>query len=238
MLVNITTVPARAIVKTVPAHTDIEVAYEFEDLSREAQERAVKDMRDDRLEWDMEGEFEFYKYEHFPHSKPQMEWCAGYCQGDGVNVYGTFSINDLLAYAGLETIEWDFDVEIEPNSVYGCTYCTWDLQSNFWAITDAVNREFDDWLYDNCDENDYMNRHAEVFTSVWEKRAEAICEAMTRLCRELYRHMDSLAIGDAYFDPAFHEDILYDEDGIWLSDRWEWPSDSLHMTVREYEEAF
>lgn len=242
MYVSITSIPARSIVRTIPAHTDIEIAYEFEDLSSEAQERAVNDMRCERLELDMDSEREFYGCNDFPNSVFNMEWSAGYCQGDGVNVYGKFSMNDLLAYAGLGSVENDFWVDIKPNRMPGCTYCTWYTNSQIADIFGQVESEYGYWecdLTENGVPEEFADKLVAIFTDVWEKRIEKICEAMTRLCGEIQDYMDSLAIGDGYFDPSWHDDILYDEDGIWLCNWWDWNHDGAsHMTLEEYQEAF
>ena len=167
-----------------------------------------------------------------------MEWSAGYCQGDGVNVYGKFSMNDLLAYAKLAPIEHDFYIEVEPNHWY--TYCRWDVRDTFWKVYDQIESEYGYWdcdLTENGVPREFVDKLTGIFSKVWEERVEAICEAMTRLCREIHDYMDSLAIGDGYFDPVWHEDILYDEDGTWLCD-WHDFHGEYHMTVEEYEEAF
>lgn len=72
--------------------------YKFEELNAEAKEK-VK-------EWYLEGQIpEIFEEDiqsqvsmMFPNSELKIQFSLNYCQGDGVNIYGTISIQDLLEF--------------------------------------------------------------------------------------------------------------------------------------------
>ena len=73
--------------------------YQFEELTEKAQEK-VKD-------WYLEGQdaetlSEILEEELsmlFPNSQLKVQYSLGYCQGDGVNIYGEVSLTDVFEFA-------------------------------------------------------------------------------------------------------------------------------------------
>lgn len=91
--------------------------YKFDELSREAKNRAKKDYLNDcrSYEWS-----EYIKAELenvFPHSALLVEWSLNSCQGDGVNVYGSINPEDVFSDGGFT----DKEKEIISNYYSECS---------------------------------------------------------------------------------------------------------------------
>ena len=226
MLTKVHTIPAHTVCYTVPAHTVCysvpaksvieDTAYEFTDLDKDIQEEIAQRMVYERLDIDMESEREFYEMEDFPNSDLKVVYDAGCVQGSGVNIYGYFTMNDLLAYAGLQTLDKDdFRVTFMPDRHDTCSM--WSSRSYHDTIIESIDSHYFWWIYGDCTDK----RYREIFWQVWEKRVEAIMEAMSSLNKTLEDYMYHLVFG-GYADPEWHEDILYNENGTFLCYTWEW----------------
>jgi hypothetical protein len=216
---NIRVIPAHKVIRDVPTQTIVETYYSFEDLTDDQQWNIAMQMVEWQLNADMQCEFEYIE-SLFPDSKIKWQWCDS-GQGSGVNIYGTFSINDLLKYAGYDPIEHPFDITFEPNRWY--TYSLWG--SNRYHMYDgdigeAVQQEYYDWL----DEHGYFDGNqdvwADTFVTSWNGMIEDICDKMDELCTREYRYLDHL-IYDWYRDPDCHDGEYYNADGTFAGYEWD-----------------
>lgn len=76
------------------------ILYDYNELSDEAKENVKQWYLDDPFRSDMlteDFEESFLKY-FFPRSNLKVQWSLNSCQGDGVNIYGTLNLNDVLNY--------------------------------------------------------------------------------------------------------------------------------------------
>lgn len=92
--------------------------YKFEELSREAKNKAKKDFINDGcrvFEW---GEYIKEELKNvFPNSALLVEWSLNFCQGDGVNVYGSINPEDVFSDGGFT----DKEKEIISNYYSECS---------------------------------------------------------------------------------------------------------------------
>lgn len=76
------------------------ILYDYNELSDEAKEKVKQWYLDDPFRSDMlteDFEESFLRY-FFPRSNLKVQWSLNSCQGDGVNIYGTLDLNDVLNY--------------------------------------------------------------------------------------------------------------------------------------------
>lgn len=167
----------------VREYTVREEIYSFNELSESAKENARRKF----LEYfRQEDEFEFSDCvrcdlsELFPSSDVEVEFSLNYCQGDGLNVFGSFHISDIVNYVLLsEKAEkltkqekrflrflstLDFFVKCKSNNRYSYYthkvadiqwYIENELEGNYfrsipYETIERVARIFDDRLEDFC----------------------------------------------------------------------------------------
>lgn len=79
--------------------TKIEKVYKFEELSETAKETAKNSLREIMRETqDFTFDTEQYIESIFPDSKLEVQYSLSCCQGDGLNIYGIFSLNDCIKW--------------------------------------------------------------------------------------------------------------------------------------------
>lgn len=94
------------------------IAYEFRELSDTAKEKVKEWYLDDPLRNDLLSQLLDETLENIiPNSELKIQYSLNYCQGDGVNLFGEFSANDLkpphagiypdIKWPTLRTDEWE-----------------------------------------------------------------------------------------------------------------------------------
>jgi len=79
--------------------TRIEKVYDFDELSDTAKENARMKYCEDFRESEMLSEsIEDTLKVDFPNSKLEVQYSLSSCQGDGLNIYGTFAIFDIIRF--------------------------------------------------------------------------------------------------------------------------------------------
>ena len=182
--------------------------YSFDELSESAKENAINQY--------LEGfrETEFFTEDVndllstlFPNSTLNCEYRLSYCQGDGLNIYGTMKLNDLLNYYGKEkgngqgnifpqcqflspVYNKPCEIEFEPNYRYG-----YYIEKET-AINDSIIE-----LFESCE----IER---IPYDLIENFAKETNEMLRELCKRLENN------GYSYF---------YDTDGIEdeIKETWE-----------------
>lgn len=82
--------------KTITKYIDL---YEYSELDDNAKEQAKQDYLDScRLAEDYSDMCEDDLAYLFPASDLEVQYSLGYCQGDGLNIYGTICLDDLLEH--------------------------------------------------------------------------------------------------------------------------------------------
>lgn len=70
-------------------------AYTFPELTGEAKEKAKEwYLNDETLSWELTNNYESDLSCIFPNSDLKVQWSLSYCQGDGVNIYGSVNMED------------------------------------------------------------------------------------------------------------------------------------------------
>ena len=123
--------------------------FSFNELSESARD-IVKNMYLEmyRQDGSLTDVFNEQLSETFPNSDLHVQYSLSSCQGDGVNIYGTLSLNDMLNHAKpalsyecencLESIFKDIisDITLPANDRY--CYCICDRQDIYGTISDAL----------------------------------------------------------------------------------------------------
>ena len=147
--------------------------YEYNELSSEAKETAKQKYLESKEAW----EFEYMVKEGlnciFSNSDLSIQFSLGYCQGDGLNIYGELSKQDCLHIAK----QFDFsEKEIKRLNFY-LDYCDCKFPENRrydYCIAD----QFEIDLYDL--ESYYHFRN--IDWSLIERFEDAVKETFERLC--------------------------------------------------------
>lgn len=183
--------------------------YTFEELDQQAQWHVVDECTRWNLAEDMRVMLEEELDCYFPSSTIEAQWDFSACQGSGLNVYGQFSLNDLVHYAygyWLDSEEaTDVVVNIPPNRGY--TYSLWS-QLKYWGIVEEA-------LYS------YFEEHEEERATNPKhcKMADDITDRVNDLC---YRLFDLGAeIVDNYGTPEYNECNLFDASGNYMGQVWD-----------------
>lgn len=72
-------------------------AYTFPELTGEAKEKAKEwYLNDESLSWELTNNYESDLSCIFPNSDLKVQWSLSYCQGDGVNIYGSVNMEDIF----------------------------------------------------------------------------------------------------------------------------------------------
>lgn len=93
--------------------------FTFPELNGEAKEKAKEwYLNDETLSWELTDSYESDLSCIFPNSDLKVQWSLSYCQGDGVNIYG--SVNSycsgwLNAYASFSSYHADFTAVLFAN---------------------------------------------------------------------------------------------------------------------------
>lgn len=179
--------------------TETKTLYTFDELSDEAKEQAKSELLEDPWYFwtDLDAKKSWIIDPFFTNgNRPEWQAAFSFCQGDGLNLYGELSYNDLRNVAGLKPVKNDFTVNIPANRQY--TYCMWGMGVYYHDIYEALA------------ENNGLNQALRQKKSI-----RAIETAMQQLCKELREYGEYL-IFEGYLDPSIYESRLFDQSGHWV----------------------
>lgn len=150
----------------------------------------------------------------FPNSDIKVQWSLDYCQGDGVNLYGSLDYRDAIEFIKKmqsDKIEEDFvrivkfcniDFKLPENPRYAYCYVSnadvaIDLISEYQAITDK--EPLKDW-------------------QAAAKRLESVLvECIENFCKEMenygYNYFDANHIDNEYAS-SFYDDTIFTSSGV------------------------
>lgn len=164
----------------------------FDELSERSKERVVRFLSGLDFQQFMGYQKEF-EVEHWFHTQVDMQWDFSYSKGSGLNIYGTFLLEELANFADGcwdEKLESE-DFTVQPNRLG--TYSVW------WSEVEGLAERIED-----CG----------IGADEARETAERICTAMEGLCRKLYKNGESQL--EWYWKPEAHEGELYYQDGGWF----------------------
>ncbi len=73
--------------------------FTFPELNGEAKEKAKEwYLNDETLSWELTDSYESDLSCIFPNSDLKVQWSLSYCQGDGVNIYGSVNMEDIFPF--------------------------------------------------------------------------------------------------------------------------------------------
>lgn len=130
--------------KTVTKNYEV---YEYTELSERAKEKAKRDY----LQFNFNFAAEYFTEdcltvlnERYPNSELKVQWDVSGCQGDGVNIYGTFNLKDF-GYSGKSDIDWILtnckEITLEENKKYAYSLKDFDNQRRYAVDEIATNIE-------------------------------------------------------------------------------------------------
>ena len=198
------------------AHIEYDVnVYNYNELSEEAKQKAK--------DWYLKGK-ESCQFsdccierlgEIFPNSELEVEYSLNYCQGDGLNIYGSVNLNDLWnkidksKYTDKEKKfmeyvlkEYARDYTMKQN--YRYSYCN----SSSWDFTEDI---IDDMEYTRQIGIDFLRK----FYDVLEKFNKDCKEYMEKLCADMESD------GYAYFYEVDDDEMI----DMCEANEWEFTAD-------------
>ena len=199
-----------------------ETLYEYSELSDSVKDKVRKEEVDQQLILGIRDVAlqDGYKYiwlnHHFPNSNLKVEYSLANCQGDGVNVFGSFDFDNLIEYCKYigepmdfseEEIDWLREniseyssIRVEQNRRYG--YCVVQSKDYFSC----------DWEYD-------LGLHMDLTeeqTDLLYKLSTVFYYTVRKLCKDMenYGYDFLYEISDEEMcDMAEANEWLYYEDG-------------------------
>lgn len=155
-------------------------AYEYSDLSEEAKEAAK--------EWYLEGQDSYVFTDMirtdfsmiFPNSNLEVEYSLSSCQGDGLNVYGTLALEDMIEILKDKFNEeevktligirgWVSGWKLPSNNRY--TYCICDrhdyAEDIIWELENAGVEDIPDCLINKF--GNEVSKYMGAYCKSWEK---------------------------------------------------------------------
>ena len=170
--------------------------YDYSELSEEAKEKVKTEFLQDEIRNDLfyEDCLETLHY-MFPNSNLKVQYSLGYCQGDGLNIYGELNINNILNlptshFCGDEfddMIDYFTEKEIKTIQCYirevekeiklpqNNHYC--------YCIVDRIDFA-DDWFYELENYSHFRNINRDVL----DKLEKYVIIIMERLCSDYEKY--------------------------------------------------
>ena len=180
--------------------TKTTTVYTFDELSDDAKRTAADDLLQDP--WYFWTDIDAHKsWICDPHFTTRPEWQAdfSFCQGDGLNIYGEFSYNELRACAGYMPLQEDITIDLKPGRDY--TFSRWSGYRSYYA---------EDIYATIADERGeaYADRQRHII--------EDICSFMDRICKDLRDYGEDLIFEVYPTESSIYEGQLFDEFGHYV----------------------
>ena len=184
--------------------------YRFAELSADAQATAASHAWELDFSYYFDDECRYILNQNFSDTEGiKIQWDYSYSQGSGLNLYGTFSVGDIvslaLEHAAIQGetlpptpagVDMDAMISIPPNPRY--TYSKWDMSDYRDIIAEALA----DQGYDaDGTEADTVAAHA--------------CARIGDICGLLYDEGDSMTMAYYDADSYAHEGVWYYADGTY-----------------------
>ena len=174
--------------------TEDKELFSFDELDEHGRATAANDLlMDPWYFWtDIDAE-KSWTVDPFFSTRPEWQADFSFSQGDGFNLYGDFSYNELRACVGCKPLKEDIDITIKPNRY---AYCKWDRDYYGADILYRIEEE-----------------RGEKFAERQAAIVDRICDFMAARCKELREYGETL-IFDVYpNESSIYEGQLFDRYG-------------------------
>lgn len=176
------------------------IVYDFTELSEEAKENVRQWYLDDETRPEIFSEsIDNFLSENFGKSELKVQYDLGYCQGDGLNIYGKFDLSDMLDKISFDDfsekekrfIHWAINNypntgKIPANNHY--CYCIADQG-------DYIENLIDD--LENCGIRDINHKALEKFESSCIEYFESLCSEFEEDGYKYFYEADDAEIEEA-----------------------------------------
>lgn len=192
--------------------------YSFSELSEKAKERVRQDYLEyDRRPEDFQEMMGYYLSEAFPNSDLEVSFSVCYCQDDHMNIYGEFSLIDILNFLSsadftenftekeIRFLKWAVSeypqtIKLNGNNYYFRKYgIAWDSD-----LTSGLEYDLE---YDNIQDIRY---------NTLEKMGKAMTETFEEICRKYFEYAEKFfyEVDDSNIEEwAEDNDYFFTENG-------------------------
>lgn len=201
--------------------------YSFAELSEDAKEEAKRwYMNDETRSEDLTSDFESDIDCIFPNSDLNVQWSLNSCQGDGVNIYGSLNLEDILTLPGSgRAPEFDWsqgylsEKEIRTMRFYMSAYRD--------SVDIPINRRYTYCMADSLDLSEDFRYELEnmefrnIKIDVLEKVEKLVKQIFHQLCMQFekagYTYLYEISDEEMEEGCSANEYYFY-EDGSWFHD--------------------
>ena len=170
-------------------------AYTFPELTGEAKEKAKEwYLNDETLSWELTNNYESDLSCIFPNSDLKVQWSLSYCQGDGVNIYGSVNMEDIFVLSqNAPAYNW-IDGYLTEKEIRTLKFYMSEYKNE---VKIPVNRRYSYCMADSIDLAEDFRYELEnmgirdIRVSVLEKAERLVKQVFSQLCME-YEKQNSM----------------------------------------------
>ena len=163
-------------------------AYTFPELTGEAKEKAKEwYLNDEMLSWELTNNYESDLSCIFPNSDLKVQWSLSYCQGDGVNIYGSVNMEDIFVLSqNAPAYNW-IDGYLTEKEIRTLRFYMSEYKNE---VKIPVNRRYSYCMADSIDLAEDFRYELEnmgirdIRVSVLEKAERLVKQVFSQLCME------------------------------------------------------
>ncbi len=163
-------------------------AYTFPELTGEAKEKAKEwYLNDETLSWELTNNYESDLSCIFPNSDLKVQWSLSYCQGDGVNIYGSVNMEDIFVLSqNAPAYNW-IDGYLTEKEIRTLRFYMSEYKNE---VKIPVNRRYSYCMADSIDLAEDFRYELEnmgirdIRVSVLEKAERLVKQVFSQLCME------------------------------------------------------
>lgn len=201
--------------------------YEYMELSDDAKGTAKQwFLNDDSRAYELTDIFTEDIHEIFPNSKLEVQWSLNSCQGDGVNIYGSVNLDDILTLPGsgrAPELDWSkgylSEKEIRTMRFYMSAYRD--------SVDIPINRRYTYCMADSLDLSEDFRYELEnmefrdIKIDVLEKVEKLVKQIFHQLCMQFekagYKYLYEISDEEMEKNCSANEYYFY-EDGTWFNE--------------------
>lgn len=162
--------------------------FTFPELNGEAKEKAKEwYLNDETLSWELTDSYESDLSCIFPNSDLKVQWSLSYCQGDGVNIYGSVNMEDIFSLPqNAPAYNW-IDGYLTEKEIRTLRFYMSEYKNE---VKIPVNRRYSYCMADSIDLAEDFRYELEnmgirdIRVSVLEKAERLVKQVFSQLCME------------------------------------------------------
>ena len=160
--------------------------FTFPELNGEAKEKAKEwYLNDETLSWELTDSYESDLSCIFPNSDLKVQWSLSYCQGDGVNIYGSVNMEDIFSLPqNAPAYNW-IDGYLTEKEIRTLRFYMSEYKNE---VKIPVNRRYSYCMADSIDLAEDFHRY------VWSMRSRDTQNSMRFLMRTWRKYANPMAI--------------------------------------------